>query len=170
VIIRPVQADDVPALSSLASRTYAAAFGVSMSSDDLAAQLKATRSEAYFRSAVVEDTVLVAVIEDSIVGYVQLSDLRIPIEDATAADQELFALYVEGKRQGRGIGKVLLGAALAHERFMRAPRIFLDVWDENARAIALYTRFGFRAAGRLDFVVDGRVVGQDLVMLRDQRS
>jgi ribosomal protein S18 acetylase RimI-like enzyme len=165
VIIRPVRADDVPALSSLASRTYAAAFGASMSADDLAAQLKATRSEAYFRNAIRGDTILVAVIDWSIVGYVQLSDVRIPVEGVTSADQELFALYVDGERQGQGIGKALLDAALAHERFMRAPRIFLDVWDENARAIGLYTRYGFKPAGRRDFVVDGRVVGSDLVMV-----
>jgi ribosomal protein S18 acetylase RimI-like enzyme len=165
VIIRPVRADDVPALSSLASRTYAAAFGASMSADDLAAQLKATRSEAYFRNAIRGDTILVAVIENAIVGYVQLSDLDIPVEDATAADQELIALYVVVERQGQGIGKALLDAALAHERFMRAPRIFLDVWDENTRAIGLYTRYGFKPAGRRDFVVDGRVVGSDFVMV-----
>jgi ribosomal protein S18 acetylase RimI-like enzyme len=165
VIIRPVRADDVPALSSLASRTYAAAFGASMSADDLAAQLKATRSEAHFRNAIRGDTILVAVIENAIVGYVQLSDLDIPVKDATAADQELFALYVVVERQGQGIGKALLEAALAHERFMRAPRIFLDVWDENTRAIGLYTRYGFKPAGRRDFVVDGRVVGSDFVMV-----
>lgn len=165
MIIRPVQADDVPALSSLASRTYAAAFGASMSADDLAALLKATRSEAYFRNAIREDTILVAVIESATVGYVQLSDLDIPVENAAAADQELFALYVDGERQGQGIGKALIEAALAHERFMRAPRIFLDVWDENTRAIALYTHYGFKPAGRRDFVVDGRVVGSDLVMV-----
>jgi diamine N-acetyltransferase len=165
VIIRPVQADDVRALSSLASRTYIAAFGASMSADDLAAQLKATRSEAYFRNTIREDTILVAVIENSIVGYVQLSDVRIPIDDVTSADQELFALYVSGERQGQGIGTALIEAALAHERFMRAPRIFLDVWDENTPAIGLYTRYGFKPAGRRDFVVDGRVVGCDLVMV-----
>lgn len=166
MIIRPVRVDDIAALSSLASCSYAAAFGASMSAEDLAAQLKATRSEIYFRDAMLDDTILVAVIDDAIVGYVQLSDLRIPIENAGAADQELFALYVSGERQGQGIGTSLLQAALAHERFVRAPRVYLDVWDENTRAIGLYARFGFIPAGRRDFVVDERVVGTDLVMLR----
>jgi ribosomal protein S18 acetylase RimI-like enzyme len=170
VIIRPLEADEIAALSALASRTYAETFGASMSRDDLEAHVRATRSEAYFRNALRDDTILVAVIDDAIAGYVQISDVRIPIEGAAAADQELFALYVASERQGRGIGTSLLEAALACERFTQASRIFLDVWDENTRAIALYARYGFRPAGRRDFVVDGRVVGSDLVMMRDQRS
>jgi ribosomal protein S18 acetylase RimI-like enzyme len=165
VIIRPVLAKEIAALSALASRTYTDAFGASMSAEDLAAQLKATRSEGYFRNALREDAILVAVIDGAIVGYVQLSDVRISIEGAGPSDQELFALYVRSDLQGRGIGAALMDAALAHERFRRARKIWLDVWDENARAIALYTRYGFAPAGRRDFVVDGRVVGSDLVMV-----
>jgi ribosomal protein S18 acetylase RimI-like enzyme len=170
VSIRPVGAHEIEALSTLASRTYADAFGASMSAADLAAQLAATRSEAYFRSAVQTDAILVAVVDGGLVGYVQLSDVRISIDGAGPEDQELFALYVDVAQQGQGIGNALMEAALRHERFVRARRIYLDVWDENARAIALYMRFGFKAAGRRDFVVDGRVVGSDLVMMRDQRS
>jgi ribosomal protein S18 acetylase RimI-like enzyme len=168
VVIRPVHVDEVGALASLAARTYAQTFGASMSAEDLAAQLKATRSEDYFRRVVGHDVVLVALIDGALAGYIQLSDVRIPVTDARSTDQELFALYVAPERQGRGIGKALMQAALGHERMRRAARIFLDVWDENVRAITLYTRFGFEPAGRRDFVVDGRVVGSDLVMVRSQ--
>lgn len=164
--IRGVQEHEISALSALASRTYAAAFGASMSAEDLAAQLKATRSEEYFREVLASDTILVAVLDGAIVGYVQLSEVRIPIGGVTAADQELAALYVASAHQEQGIGSSLLKAALEHERFVRAPRIYLDVWEKNTRAIALYTKYGFRQAGRRDFVVDGRVLGSDLVMVR----
>jgi diamine N-acetyltransferase len=166
VIIRPVGANEIAALSALASRTYAAAFGASMSAADLAAQLAATRSEDYFRRALRDDVILVALIDGAIVGYVQISDVRIAAVDVQVGDQELFALYVEGDRQGQGIGTRLMEAALAHARMKRAPRVFLDVWDENVRAIALYERFGFRFGGRREFTVDGRVLGHDLVMMR----
>jgi ribosomal protein S18 acetylase RimI-like enzyme len=165
VIIRPVSVDETAALSGLASRAYAETFGASMSREDLEVQLRATRSENYFRSALMEDVILVAVIDGAIVGYVQLSDVRIPIEGAEASDQELFALYVRSDLQGQGVGKALMDAAFLHERLKRARNVWLDVWDENARAIGLYTRYGFKPAGRRDFVVDGRVVGSDLVMV-----
>jgi ribosomal protein S18 acetylase RimI-like enzyme len=165
VIVRPVSIDETAALSALAARTYAETFGASMSAEDLAAQLRATRSEDYFRNAVQEDTILVAVIDRAIVGYVQLSDVRIPVEGAGPLDQELFALYVRSDLQGRGIGKTLMDEAFAHERFKRARNVWLDVWDANVRAIGLYKRYGFMSAGRRDFIVDGRVVGSDLVMV-----
>jgi ribosomal protein S18 acetylase RimI-like enzyme len=166
VIIRAVETHEIAALSALASRTYGEAFGASMSAEDLAAQLKATRSEEYFHRVLQTDTILVAVLDGAIFGYVQLSEVRIPIEGVTGADQELAALYVVSEHQGQGIGKALLEAALAHERFRRAPRIYLDVWEQNTRAIALYRKCGFCPAGRRDFVVDGRVLGSDLVMVR----
>ena len=168
MIIRPVEGHEIPALSALASRTYRDAFGASMSADELASQLRTTRSEAYFESAVLEDTILVAVVDEVIVGYVQLSDVRIPIAEASASDQELFALYVHSDYQGKGVGTALMDAAFTHERSRRARKVWLDVWDANTRAIALYTRYGFRPAGRRDFVVDGKVIGSDLVMVREE--
>ena len=166
MIVRPVEAREIAALSALASAVYAQTFGASMSRADLEAQLRETRSEDYFRQATVTDTILVAVIDGGIAGYVQLSDLRIPVEGAGARDQELFALYVRSDRQGQGVGKALIGAAFAHERFKNARNIYLDVWDENVRARGLYERYGFHVVGRRDFVVDGRVIGRDLVMMR----
>jgi ribosomal protein S18 acetylase RimI-like enzyme len=168
VIIRPVEAHEVAALSTMASRTYTDAFGASMSPAELQAQLQTTRSEAYFAKAMQADAILVAVVDEAIVGYVQLSDVRIPIEGAGASDQELFALYVRTDLHRQGIGRALMDAAFAHARFKQAPSVWLDVWDANARAIALYTRYGFRPAGRRDFVVDGKVVGHDLVMKRSR--
>jgi len=166
VIIRPVEAHEIPALAALASKTYAEAFGASMSAADLAAQLSATRSESYFTNALRQDTILVAVGDSALVGYVQLSDVRIPIAEAKPSDQELFALYVRSDHQGKGVGKTLMDAAFAHDRLKRARKVWLDVWDANARAIALYTRYGFRPAGRRDVMVDGKVIGSDLVMAR----
>jgi ribosomal protein S18 acetylase RimI-like enzyme len=167
VRIRPVEAHEVAALSALASRVYAETFGASMSRADLEAQLKATRSEEYFERALRDDTILVALLDEAIVGYVQLSDVRIPIEGAQESDQELFALYVRSDLHRRGIGTALLNSAFAQRRFATARRLYLDVWDENAGAIALYTKHGFGRIGRRDFAVDGRVVGSDIVMMRE---
>lgn len=66
----------------------------------------------------------------------------------------------------RGVGKALMDAAFAHPRFRGARNIYLDVWEENLRALGLYTKYGFRVVGRRDFVSNGRTVGSDLVMVR----
>ena len=50
--------------------------------------------------------------------------------------------------RGQGIGKALLAAAEEHARQRNCCKLTLEVQDDNARARALYQRFGF-----VDFVV-----------------
>lgn len=166
LVIRPVEARELAALSAIASQTYAETFGHTMSAADLEVQLRTKRSEDYFKNVIGEDTVLVAVRDGAIVGYVQLSDLSFAVDGAAAGDQELFALYVRGAEQGKGIGRALLTAAFEQPRFRCASKVYLDVWEENERALRLYRAWGFRIVGRRDFVLDGRVLGSDLVMTR----
>ena len=166
LVIRPVEAHELAALSATASQTYAETFGHTMSAADLEAQLRTKRSEAYFKDVIEKDTVLVAVKEGEIAGYIQLSDLSFAVAGAVAGDQELFALYVRGVDQGKGIGRALMMAAFDQPRFKRAPHVYLDVWAENERALRLYRAWGFSVVGRRDFVVEGRILGRDLVMMR----
>src|SRR5689334_22731813 len=67
--IRAAGPADVPALSRLAKRTWADAFGHSVSPEDAAAELEETRSEAHFLAALREQTILVAEADGMLVGY-----------------------------------------------------------------------------------------------------
>jgi predicted N-acetyltransferase YhbS len=78
VTIRPATPSDARALSELATRTWSEAFGASVSPADEAAELEETRSEAYFRGALREKTILVAEEDGRLLGYVQLGDVAIP--------------------------------------------------------------------------------------------
>lgn len=55
-------------------------------------------------------------------------------------------LVVAGAR-GRGGGRALLAAALAGARGGGAHKVELEVWIDNARAIAFYARAGFAVEG-----------------------
>jgi diamine N-acetyltransferase len=164
VIVRPVEARDVPPLSALAARTWADAFGHSASFEELSAELELTRSEEYFLGAMNRDEILVAEVDGGLAGYVQFGDVDISEVDLEPGDQDLRRVCVETRLHGRGIGRVLTEAALAHPRLTRAPRVFLQVWEQNTAAVGLYESLGFRTVGRTRFTIGAGEAVEDLVM------
>jgi ribosomal protein S18 acetylase RimI-like enzyme len=169
VTIRPAGPSDVAALSDLAGRTWSDAFGAGVGGEDEAAELEETRSEAYFAAALRDTTILVAEREDRLLGYVEFGDVGVPEVQVRPGDRGLRRLYVETAFQGRGLGRKLTDAALQHPRLAGAGRIFLQVWEENERAVGLYESFGFRRVGTTTFTVGAEEM-EDLVMLLDRSS
>jgi diamine N-acetyltransferase len=162
-VIRLATVDDVSALSELAKRTWADAFGHSVSAQDEAAELEEGRSESYFANALQGDVILIAERERELLAYVQFGDVRIPEIEVRAGDQELHRVYVDTELQGRGLGRRLSEAALQHPRLARARRIYLQVWEKNEHAVRLYESLGFRTVGTTTFTI-GSEVAQDLIM------
>jgi len=166
VVIRQTVPDDLAALSDLACRVYAATFGHALSEAELAAALQETKSEAYFQSVIDTDAILIALDGDLPIGYVQICEMVLPVESAVPGSQQLNALYVDPAFHGKGVGKALLEAALALPRVRDGHTLYLDVWEENRRALSFYRRNGFEPVGYCDVVIDGTVIGQDLAMAR----
>jgi putative acetyltransferase len=70
--------------------------------------------------------------------------------------------------QGRGVGSALMAAVLdVADRWWQVRRVHLEVFADNAPAIALYRKFGFEVEGTLrqDAFRDGEYV-DSLVMAR----
>jgi len=170
MIIRTAEAGDIAALAELARRTFSDAFGHSLGASDLAAHLRNNLSDAYFRSAAEADVFLLAEIDARPIGYAQFGAVAIPAPGRSPGDQELRRVYVEPALQGRGIGRQLLDAALAHPRVKAAANLFLDVWEMNDGARRLYERYGFTVVGAHTFAVaSGAASTRDLIMVRRQR-
>jgi len=145
-MIREANAADVPALADLARRTWLDAFGATVAPENAAAEAAEGRSEERFRAVLAERTILVAEENGVLAGYVEFDD------------EELCRLYVETALQGRGIGRALLDAALAHPRLATTTRVVLQVWDENTRAVQLYESAGFRRTGTKRFAIGDEIV------------
>jgi len=61
----------------------------------------------------------------------------------------MIGISVIAEAQGRGVGTALMRALCDYaDRWMGVLRIELTVYDDNARAIALYRKFGFEIEGR----------------------
>jgi ribosomal protein S18 acetylase RimI-like enzyme len=163
MIIREAASSDIPVLAAFARWTYGRAFGHSMAPDDLAHHLEHRLSDAYFAEALQGDVILLAV-DHTLLGFAQIGPAD--AQGGQLGDRQLRRLYMHPERLGQGLGSRLLRAALDHPSMRDAPRIFLDVWGENAGARRLYERFGFRVVGTVPFVTpSGEVTGQDLLMM-----
>ena len=77
---------------------------------------------------------------DRVVGYV--------VAWFAAGEGEIANLAVSPAERGRGLGGVLLDAALAEGRRLGATETFLEVRSTNARARQLYESRGFAEVGR----------------------
>jgi putative acetyltransferase len=58
-----------------------------------------------------------------------------------------FGMAVLPEARGRGGGRALLEAIVEHARSCGAHKLELEVWPDNARAIALYVSAGFEVEG-----------------------
>jgi len=163
MIIREINLKEIAQLSILAKNTYTEAFGNTMSREELEDALS-SRSEEYFKNILKTDTILVAVEDDSLLGFIQFGKVAISTVKPTSDNIELNKIYIDQKQQGKGIGKSLIRAMLNHEKLKDVNAVYLDVYDKNENAIRLYEKFGFKTVGKTPFKANGKILGYDLVM------
>ncbi len=79
----------------------------------------------------------------------QAGEITGAVASREAADEvEILNLAVAHPWRRRGIGRLLIDTALEAAIPAGARRVFLEVRDSNAGAIAFYVRLGFAKAGR----------------------
>lgn len=166
MLIRDAVLDDLEGIAHVASTSYADAFGqYHKDKTSLDEETKERRSEKYFREVFGNDTILVAVIDDVIVGYLQFGDMS--ENDAV----ELRRLFVLTKNHRQGIGEALVEAMFVHPDLGDATTVYLDVWDQNLKAYALYESFGFTDTGRREPIYENGVkIGVDNIMVKHLRT
>jgi GNAT superfamily N-acetyltransferase len=87
-----------------------------------------------------QGTALVARLDDAIVGQALLVD----VEEGDGVTVELKSLAVDAARGGRGVGKQLVEAAIAHARRTGASRVVVATGTADARLLRFYMQRGFR--------------------------
>jgi ribosomal protein S18 acetylase RimI-like enzyme len=120
-------------------------------------------AEPFFNERNPRDGVLVAVVDGEVAGYVRLQRAtRFRSSDHVLA---INGIAVDPARQGQGIGRALIDAAISEARSRGARRLTLRVFSPNERARRLYESAGFVVEGVLrdEFFLDGRYV-DDIAM------
>lgn len=89
-------------------------------------------------------TNLVAVRDDEVVGQLTLEVFQRPRRRHAAT----FGMGVKASARRLGVGSALLGAAIdLCEKWINVSRIEIEVYTDNAAAIALYSKHGFVIEG-----------------------
>jgi ribosomal-protein-alanine N-acetyltransferase len=87
---------------------------------------------------------------------------RVVLEDA-----EVLTLAVDPAMRSRGVGRALVQASVEAAATAGATAVFLEVAVDNAPALALYDRAGFRRAGLRSAYYDRGAAGQvDAIAMR----
>ena len=170
--IRKATEDDAGRLAALAKVTFPLACPPGASPEDIAAHLASTLSERHFRSFVADPDVTVLVIDAgaSLRGYSLL--VHRPAQDQHVASVltalpsvELSKCYVHPDHHGLGAAAELMQASIREAAATGAAGIWLGVNSENAKAIRIYGKSGFRKVGTKSFQLGSRVE-HDFVMER----
>jgi ribosomal protein S18 acetylase RimI-like enzyme len=122
-------------------------------------------AEPFFNDRNPREGVLVAVVDGELAGYVRVQGAsRFRSSDHVLS---INGIAVDPGRQGQGIGRALLDAAVAEARRRGARRLTLRVFSPNERARRLYESVGFVVEGALrdEFFLDGRYVDDVLMAL-----
>lgn len=95
-------------------------------------------------------------------AYAYRADDGFVLARAAGGEAEILTLAVAPAARGKGLGRLLLQAAIARARDLGAGMMFLEVGADNPAALALYARLGFAKVGDRKAYYGGR----DALVLR----
>ncbi len=165
--IRTATAADNYLLSELGARTYRDTFAADNTAEDMTLYLAGSFSpEKQAAELAQEGTVfLIAEEGDQPVGYARLRQDPPPECIKGKKAIEIVRLYAVKEMIGRGIGAALMQASLDEAARLDCDIIWLDVWENNPRAIAFYQKWGFEKVGEQGFQM-GNDLQHDWLMAR----
>ncbi|WP_294250896.1 GNAT family N-acetyltransferase [uncultured Sphingomonas sp.] len=162
--IREVGADDLAALSTVASATFVETFAGVLSGDAVVQHcLHANSIDAYRRHLDAGARAWLAEVDPgkAPIGFALMTAPDLPT--AGAGDIELKRIYVLSRFHGDGIGAALMAQAIAAADGF--DRLLLGVYAGNARAIAFYAKHGFAPIANRQYNVGGSLY-DDIVLAR----
>lgn len=165
--IRSARESDAAALAALAERTFRDAFGADNEPEDMDQHCAKNFGRDIQAGEIMNPKIrtFVADLEGALIGLGQLRRSEPPSGIAAVRPLEIQRLYVDREWHGSGVAQALMRVMLDSAARDRADRVWLGVWERNARAIAFYKRCGFETVGEHVFAL-GSDLQCDLVMVR----
>lgn len=162
---RDARENDAPDLADIGRDTFVETFGDLYPASDLKRFLDETYTPEIMRADIADPQVEVRIAFSGrrLVAYCKIGPVKLPIDTGPEPALELHRVYVYRARQGVGVGRILLTWAIERARKRGARNLFLGVWENNDRAIALYESRGFEKVGTYKFKV-GDTQDDEIIM------
>ena len=167
--IRRATPADAPVVAELALRTFMEAFAADNHPDDVAAYTAKVYGVEQQAAEIADPRMITLLVE---IGGVPAAYAQVragtpaePVRDVPNVI-EIARFYVDQPWHGRGVAHRLMDAVFDAARQLGGRALWLGVWERNHRAMAFYTRRGFRDVGTHEFIV-GSDHQTDHVMFRE---
>jgi len=167
VIVRYATAVDNALLAELGRQTFYETFVAHNTPKDMAAYLAVSFSPEKQAAELADpaSTFLIAESDGTAIGYARLK-VGQPAPGVTGERSiEIVRLYARQDWLGQGVGARLMQACLDEAAKQGCDTVWLDVWEQNARARTFYCKWGFVEVGTQLFQL-GSDLQHDLVLQR----
>lgn len=149
-LIRKMLKEDTTKVQDVAKESWATTYEGIIPPEIQANFLNAAYSDEMMEHRLKNSLLLVAEVENTIVGFANYSSVN------NKGEAELGAIYIYPKYQGMGIGTGLLQEGIKSLASVKA--IYLDVERENKIGKTFYEAKGFTVVGEFDDNFDGHVL------------
>jgi ribosomal protein S18 acetylase RimI-like enzyme len=165
ISLRHATKDDAALIAEISRQTFYETFAADNTNEDMDKFLKEqfTKGRLMLEVGARENIFLLAYCDDDVAGYVKLNEGKTLEELKDISSIEIARLYVLKDFIGKGMGAELMQASIDIAMEKEKKIIWLGVWEKNERAIAFYTKWGFKKFGECDFLL-GDDIQRDWLM------
>ena len=167
ISIVPVNRNDLAKLQTISRSTFAQTFDEHNNPEDMQAYLDASFSSEKLLAELnnINSAFYFAMEKNSnkIVGYLKVNTGDAQTEKNDLNAFEIERIYVDKAYFGKKVGQLLFDKAIEIANSKKVSYVWLGVWEENHRALAFYTKNGFKAFDKHLFKL-GNDVQTDIMM------
>jgi GNAT superfamily N-acetyltransferase len=167
IIIRTATASDNVLLAEIGAETFYDSFAAQNTPENMTAYIAGSFGPGIQEQELADPAsrFLIAEMDGITVGYARLKTGAAPAVVPGQKPIEIVRFYARKPWIGRGVGAALMHACLYEAKAAGCDVIWLDVWEENPRAIAFYQKWSFIVVGKAVFQL-GDDPQHDLLMAR----
>lgn len=159
--------DELEELQQISRTTFTETFSVQNSEENMRNYLRDNLSLKKLGEELnnPESSFYFAEMKDQVIGYLKLNVGAAQNEWKENTGLEIERIYVLKEYHGQKIGQLLFEKAISIATSMKMQYVWLGVWEKNKRAIAFYTKNGFKVVDQHLFKL-GDDVQTDYLMKR----